>query len=105
MARQCQRRECYKILDHELYEEFKSRFPYSLTIDQREAIKDIYSDMIECDAPMERLICGDVGFGKTEAAMHGIFLAAHAGRQVMMLAPTTILGIYLLFTRPIHFFL
>ena len=66
-------------------------FPYQPTPDQITAVKEIKSDM-ESDKPMDRLVCGDVGFGKTEVAVRAIFKAITAGKQVILLAPTTILA-------------
>ncbi len=71
--------------------EFEEAFPYDETEDQLNAIQDIKSDM-ESGAPMDRLLCGDVGFGKTEVAMRAAFKAIDNGRQVMVLAPTTVLA-------------
>jgi len=70
--------------------EFEHSFPYQETPDQLTAIAAIKSDM-ESDQPMERLLCGDVGFGKTEVAMRAAFKAVENGYQVAMLAPTTVL--------------
>jgi len=71
-------------------QELEDSFPYQPTPDQLKAIQDMKRDM-ESDRPMDRLVCGDVGFGKTEVAVRGIFKAVMAGKQVAMLAPTTIL--------------
>ena len=71
---------------------FAARFPYTETVDQRQAILDVLRDLTERETPMDRLICGDVGFGKTEVALRALFLAAAAGRQAMVLAPTTVLA-------------
>jgi transcription-repair coupling factor (superfamily II helicase) len=71
-------------------EELEDSFPYQPTTDQLKAVQDVKRDM-ESDRPMDRLICGDVGFGKTEVAIRAIFKAVTAGKQVAMLAPTTIL--------------
>jgi transcription-repair coupling factor (superfamily II helicase) len=76
--------------DTELHREFDSFFPYEETPDQTKAIEDIKRDM-ESDRPMDRLICGDVGYGKTEVAMRAAFKAVYDGRQVAVLVPTTIL--------------
>jgi transcription-repair coupling factor (superfamily II helicase) len=70
---------------------FEAAFPYEETIDQIRCIEEVKADM-ESDKPMDRLICGDVGYGKTEIAMRAIFKAASAGKQVAFLAPTTILA-------------
>lgn len=69
---------------------FEASFPYDETPDQLAAISDFKKDMLS-SRPMDRLICGDVGFGKTEVAMRAAFLAAHNRRQVAILAPTTVL--------------
>src|SRR4051812_3349243 len=77
--------------DGEWLVEFEEKFPYTETPDQREAIDLVKSDM-EAPRPMDRLICGDVGYGKTEVALRAAFKAADAGKQVLMLVPTTILA-------------
>jgi transcription-repair coupling factor (superfamily II helicase) len=77
--------------DSDWEREFEQRFPYSETPDQREAIEQVKGDM-ESPRPMDRLICGDVGYGKTEVALRAAFKAASQGKQVLMLAPTTILA-------------
>ncbi|MGH2978613.1 MAG: transcription-repair coupling factor, partial [Solirubrobacterales bacterium] len=71
--------------------EFERAFPYRETDDQLEAIEQTKADM-ESERPMDRLICGDVGYGKTEVALRAAFKAASEARQVMVLAPTTILA-------------
>ncbi len=71
-------------------EELEDSFPYQPTTDQLKAVQDVKRDM-ESDRPMDRLVCGDVGFGKTEVAIRAIFKAVTAGKQVALLAPTTIL--------------
>ena len=71
--------------------EFENNFIYTPTIDQIEAIKEIKSDM-EASRPMDRLLCGDVGFGKTEVAFRAIFKAILDSKQVLYLCPTTILS-------------
>lgn len=71
-------------------QELEDSFPYQPTPDQLKATQDIKHDM-ESDRPMDRLVCGDVGFGKTEVAIRAIFKAITAGKQVAFLAPTTIL--------------
>ena len=70
--------------------ELEDSFPYQPTIDQLKATQDVKRDM-ESDRPMDRLVCGDVGFGKTEVAIRAVFKAVTAGKQVAFLAPTTIL--------------
>ena len=77
--------------DDETQKEFESEFKYELTKDQAQAIKDVKDDM-ESDKAMDRLICGDVGFGKTEVALRAAFKAVLSGKQVAYLAPTTILA-------------
>ena len=71
-------------------EEMEDSFPYQPTIDQLKATQDVKRDM-ESERPMDRLVCGDVGFGKTEVAIRAIFKAVTSGKQVALLAPTTIL--------------
>ncbi|MDB9536031.1 transcription-repair coupling factor [Dolichospermum planctonicum CS-1226] len=71
-------------------EEMEDSFPYHPTTDQLKAVQDVKRDM-ESERPMDRLVCGDVGFGKTEVAIRAIFKAVTAGKQVALLAPTTIL--------------
>ena len=73
------------------YFEFEAQFPFETTPDQQKAIDDVLGDLAK-DKPMDRLICGDVGYGKTEVAMRGAMLAVLSGRQVAVLAPTTILA-------------
>jgi len=75
----------------ELYNSFAASFPFEETPDQETAILDVINDMIR-DQPMDRLICGDVGFGKTEVAMRAAFLATQATKQVAVLVPTTLLA-------------
>jgi len=79
------------ICEDSSYFEFDKDFPYVLTADQVNCIKDILKDM-SLIKPMNRVICGDVGFGKTEVAMRGAFVAVHAKKQVMVLAPSTVLA-------------
>ncbi len=74
-----------------LYEEFAARFPYPETEDQDRAILDCLQDMVS-GRPMDRLVCGDVGFGKTEVAMRAAFIAAMSGTQVAVVVPTTLLA-------------
>ena len=73
------------------WEEFATRFPYQETDDQLSAIEDVLTDL-GSGQPMDRLICGDVGFGKTEVAMRAAFIAAMQGAQVAVIAPTTLLA-------------
>ena len=75
----------------ESYEAFSAAFPYDETPDQERAIQDVMRDM-ETTQPMDRLICGDVGYGKTEVAMRAAMRATMAGKQVAVLVPTTILA-------------
>ncbi len=77
--------------DTHLQEEFELAFPFTETPDQLAAINDLRLDM-EQQRPMDRLICGDVGFGKTEVAMRAAFKAVDNGRQVAILVPTTVLA-------------
>ena len=77
--------------DSHWQQEFEDAFEYDLTIDQTSAITDIKSDM-ESSTPMDRLLCGDVGYGKTEVAMRAAFKAVMDGKQVAFLAPTTVLA-------------
>ena len=74
-----------------LWAEFCARFPYNETDDQLNAIEDVLNDMAS-GQPMDRLICGDVGFGKTEVAMRAAFVAVMSGVQVAIIAPTTLLA-------------
>ncbi len=76
--------------DH-LYEEFVARFGFNETQDQLHAIEDIVEDL-QSGKPMDRLICGDVGFGKTEVALRAAFLAVMSGMQVALVVPTTLLA-------------
>ncbi|KPJ59442.1 MAG: hypothetical protein AMJ42_01970 [Deltaproteobacteria bacterium DG_8] len=77
-------------IDH-YYREFEATFPYEETSDQLAAIEDVMSDMGEAK-PMDRLICGDVGYGKTEVALRSSFRSAMDGKQVSVLVPTTVLA-------------
>ena len=73
------------------FEEFCARFPYAETDDQLQAISDVIEDL-GSGKPMDRLVCGDVGFGKTEVALRAAFVAALSGKQVAVIAPTTLLA-------------
>ncbi|MDH3622272.1 MAG: transcription-repair coupling factor [Myxococcales bacterium] len=73
------------------YAEFEATFPFEETRDQAKAIEDVLSDLEE-PQPMDRLVCGDVGFGKTEVALRAAFRVAMSGRQVALLCPTTVLA-------------
>ncbi len=77
--------------DTPLQESFENEFPYELTPDQQQATKEIKADM-EQPRPMDRLLCGDVGFGKTEVALRAAFKAIASEKQVALLCPTTILS-------------
>lgn len=77
--------------DEKDYQVFASAFPFDETIDQQNAIAQIIADM-KSPRPMERLICGDVGFGKTEVAMRAAFIATQNNKQVCVLVPTTLLA-------------
>ncbi len=78
-------------LDHEWLQRLEASFPYRETPDQENAIEAVKEDL-EAPRPMDRLVCGDVGFGKTEVAVRAAFAVAINGKQVLMLAPTTILA-------------
>jgi transcription-repair coupling factor (superfamily II helicase) len=78
-------------LPEEEYRDFCERFPYEETPDQEQVINDVIADLGSA-APMDRLICGDVGFGKTEVALRAAFVAVHNQKQVAMLVPTTLLA-------------
>src|SRR3990172_8595789 len=80
----------YSPPDH-YFEEFEAAFEYEETPDQMEAIKDVITDMTE-PKPMDRLVCGDVGYGKTEVAIRAAFKAVLDGKQVAVLVPTTVLA-------------
>ncbi|MBM4196189.1 MAG: transcription-repair coupling factor [Gammaproteobacteria bacterium] len=73
------------------YEAFAAGFPFALTDDQARAIDDVLADLAS-EQPMDRLVCGDVGFGKTEVALRAAFAAVASGRQVAVLVPTTLLA-------------
>jgi transcription-repair coupling factor (superfamily II helicase) len=76
---------------HGVFDEFCARFPYEETEDQLNAIGDVLEDL-GAGRPMDRLICGDVGFGKTEVALRAAFVVAMSGQQVAVVAPTTLLA-------------
>jgi transcription-repair coupling factor (superfamily II helicase) len=78
-------------LDRSLYEQFASSFPFEETPDQLQAIEAVLADLQRLK-PMDRVVCGDVGFGKTEVAVRAAFAVAHAGKQVALLVPTTLLA-------------
>ncbi|MCC6276697.1 MAG: transcription-repair coupling factor, partial [Oligoflexia bacterium] len=73
------------------FREFESTFPYDETPDQEKAIEDVIDDMVK-PRPMDRLVCGDVGFGKTEVAVRAAYKAAQDGKQTAVLVPTTVLA-------------
>jgi transcription-repair coupling factor (superfamily II helicase) len=75
----------------EIEQKLKETFPYQETPDQVQALEDIYEDLSQTE-PMDRIVCGDVGFGKTEVALRAMVRAAHNGYQTVLLAPTTILA-------------
>jgi len=77
--------------DGSSYNQFVDRFPWDETDDQERAIEDVLGDLAD-GKPMDRLVCGDVGFGKTEVALRAAFVAAMAGHQVAVVAPTTLLA-------------
>jgi transcription-repair coupling factor (superfamily II helicase) len=89
-ARRAMRRGTRLTPPQGLYEEFAARFPYDETEDQARAIEVVLDDLAS-GQPMDRLVCGDVGFGKTEVALRAAFVVAMAGKQVAILAPTTLL--------------
>ncbi|EXB41421.1 Transcription-repair-coupling factor [Morus notabilis] len=72
--------------------DFAAQFPYEPTPDQKQAFIDVEKDLTERHTPMDRLICGDVGFGKTEVALRAIFCVVSAAKQAMVLAPTIVLA-------------
>ncbi|MDT8387580.1 MAG: transcription-repair coupling factor [Thiogranum sp.] len=90
-ARRAARKGQALVSDDAEYAAFASSFPFEETPDQAQAIDAVLQDMAS-DRPMDRVICGDVGFGKTEVAMRAAFIAAQAGRQVAVLVPTTLLA-------------
>ncbi|HUE94894.1 transcription-repair coupling factor [Pseudomonas sp.] len=85
-------REGYAFADPKAdYATFSAGFPFEETPDQQTAIEAVHDDML-APKPMDRLVCGDVGFGKTEVAMRAAFIAVHGGKQVAVLVPTTLLA-------------
>ncbi|MFC4820219.1 transcription-repair coupling factor [Dokdonella ginsengisoli] len=78
-------------VDREMAEQFAAAFPFEETPDQSSAIEAVITDLA-AKRPMDRVVCGDVGFGKTEVALRAAFVAATAGKQVAVLAPTTLLA-------------
>jgi transcription-repair coupling factor (superfamily II helicase) len=89
-AREAQTRAAFSPPDN-LYREFESAFPYEETPDQQKAIDDVLSDM-QRPRPMDRVVCGDVGYGKTEVALRAAFKAVEDGMQAAVLVPTTLLA-------------
>lgn len=79
------------IPEHGIFDDFCAKFPYNETDDQQNAINDVLSDLA-LGKPMDRLICGDVGFGKTEVALRAAFAVAENGAQVAVIVPTTLLA-------------
>lgn len=93
LALHAKRRTCEKqptAIDEPEYTKFVEQFPFAETADQYKAITDIQEDLAK-SYPMDRIVCGDVGFGKTEVAMRAAFIIALSGQQVAILAPTTLL--------------
>lgn len=90
-ARRAARKGHAFTLENDAYNAFVQNFPFEETADQMNAIESVIDDM-QKERPMDRLICGDVGFGKTEVAMRAAFLAVNDGRQVAILVPTTLLA-------------
>ncbi len=89
-AREAMQRRSFTAPDN-LYREFESAFPYEETPDQQRAIEDVLADL-QRPRPMDRLVCGDVGYGKTEVALRAAFKAVEEGMQVAVLVPTTLLA-------------
>ncbi|WP_207123878.1 transcription-repair coupling factor [Halorhodospira abdelmalekii] len=83
--------DCASTLDPQTYEAFAAAFPFEETPDQQAAIRAVLADM-QSPRPMDRVVCGDVGFGKTEVAMRAAFAGVEAGGQVAVLVPTTLLA-------------
>ena len=90
-ARRAARKGIAMTLTDDMYQRFTLEFPFRETDDQLKAIDDVLQDLLT-DKPMDRVICGDVGFGKTEVALRAAFVAVQAGYQVALLAPTTLLA-------------
>jgi len=78
-------------INQENYQKFTANFPFTETIDQDKAIQEVIVGL-QNSKPMDRIICGDVGFGKTEIAMRAAFIVADSGKQVAILTPTTLLA-------------
>lgn len=88
--RQLKKADCF-IPQQGMFDDFCSRFPYDETDDQLNAIHDVLADL-NTTVPMDRLVCGDVGFGKTEVALRAAFAVASSGAQVALIVPTTLLA-------------
>ena len=88
--RAAKKREPYKF-DQNEYFSFIQNFPFEETLGQQEAITSMIDDLVSSN-PMDRLVCGDAGFGKTEVAMRAAFIAVQNGKQVALLVPTTLLA-------------
>lgn len=88
--RQLKKADCF-IPSQGMFDDFCSRFPYNETDDQLNAIHDVLADL-NTSVPMDRLVCGDVGFGKTEVALRAAFAVASSGAQVALIVPTTLLA-------------
>ncbi len=89
-ARKVKQADTFSV-DPSLYSEFVHKFPFTETDDQLNAISDVMDDL-QKGQPMDRLVCGDVGFGKTEVALRAAFIVAASGKQVALIAPTTLLA-------------
>jgi transcription-repair coupling factor (superfamily II helicase) len=89
-ARKVERGTALTAIDR-TFKEFETAFPFEETNDQMKAIDEVLADMAQ-EQPMDRLVCGDVGYGKTEVALRAAFLAANSGKQVAVLVPTTVLA-------------
>ncbi len=89
-ARKIEKGHAYKAVDG-YFQDFEAGFPYEETKDQLMAIDDVLNDM-QAPRPMDRLVCGDVGYGKTEVALRASFMAINEGKQVAVLVPTTVLA-------------
>ena len=90
-ARRAARRGHAFFVEQDAYRQFAMEFPFTETEDQELCIDQVLADMAS-EQPMDRLVCGDVGFGKTEVALRAAFVAAHGGQQVAVLVPTTLLA-------------
>lgn len=93
LRRTVHRLPCLPDEENPKYKEFEAAFPYEPTLDQEVCFAAVSKDMLENTRPMDRLIIGDVGFGKTEVAMRAAYRAVLSGRQVAVLAPTRILAV------------